>query len=370
MEINAKSKKHLNQENVKNTLDTIKFIDCSGDPKFYSQIPNIIFELGLTTIEIALYCFIKRISAHSGVCFMSSINLCEKLVIAPGTLRKSKKILEEKKLISIEKKSKKEGGYHIITILNIWNLNNSYFSKKEYAVSKCAPGVGQNVPTNKKEYINIYKEKEQKKDTVTEVTLASDDAHSLFNEFEKGINRNRHEKNLKPIKVNNSKTQLTTLDKLIQRAGKEKTLEIIKFALEDQFWQQNILTPVSLNKHFIKLEMQNACKQMDVAKKEERNDPRIEIAFRIYNNFMKEICRDPVLFNKGELEMKEKSFCDKKTRTIYKKTYDELYRLLKERYEMPFHILNKIRFECRLTAENSKILKNMIFDKASEKKLI
>lgn len=388
MKINTKSKKHLKQENVKNNLDTIQFIDCSGDHKFYSQIPNIIFELGLTTIEIALYCFIKRISAHSGVCFMGTTALCEKLIISRPTLIKSKKILEEKKLISIEKKPKKEGGYHIITILNIWNLNNSYFSKKEYggthfnppqkredldfskkeyAGKKCAPGVVKNVPTNKKEYINIYKEKEQKKKAVTEVTLASDDAHSLFIIFEKKINKIRVEKKLKPIKINRSKTHLPALDKLIQRAGKEKTLEIINFALEDKFWQQNILTPVSLAKHFIKLEMQNACKQMDISREEKRKDPRIEIAFRIYRNFMKDSCRDPYLFNKGELEIEEKTFCDKKTKTKYKKTYEELYRLLKEKYEMPFHLLNKISFECRLTAENSKTLRNTIFDKASEK---
>ena len=91
------------------------------------------------------------------------------------------------------------------------------------------------------------------------------------------------------------------MDKLIKGNGKEKILQIINFALEDQFWQQNILTPVSLAKHFIKLEMQNACKQMDITKEQKRNDPRIEIAFRIYRNFMRDVCRDPYLFNQGEL---------------------------------------------------------------------
>jgi len=106
-----------------NFNDTDEYVDDSNGREYFSMTPNIIFEMGLTTNELAVYCFIKRVAGDNGKCFRGQRSICKKLKIGDKTLAEAKEALELKGLISIKKKTKKQGGQHVIQIVDIWSEN-------------------------------------------------------------------------------------------------------------------------------------------------------------------------------------------------------------------------------------------------------
>ena len=108
----------------------VVFEDQTNDRKYFSIIPNFIFEIGLSANEIAVYCLIKKVAGENGKFYMGVRRTCETLKLNNKTLKKIKETLIEKKLISVEIKSKEEGGQHITRILDIWPENMSHFKKQ------------------------------------------------------------------------------------------------------------------------------------------------------------------------------------------------------------------------------------------------
>ena len=111
--------------------DCIDIYNCGSDHKYYTQIPNIIYELDLSFQEVGFYTFIKRVAGEKGSFFIGRRKICEKFKISPQTLQKIKKNLELKGLISLKKITTNGQTRDVIKILDIWKLNMDHFSAKE-----------------------------------------------------------------------------------------------------------------------------------------------------------------------------------------------------------------------------------------------
>jgi hypothetical protein len=135
--------------------------------KYRTELPNIIFLLGLTPYELALYAHLKKTAGPGGACWKSTQTLAGETGMSTGMVSKAKKMLaelsftknpdgsisrvtpKEKKdmladseylfegpLVSIRDIPNDRGGkpFQHITLTNIWSENMAFFSK---ASSSC-----------------------------------------------------------------------------------------------------------------------------------------------------------------------------------------------------------------------------------------
>jgi len=113
-------------------------ITDEGDAKnYFTQVPNIVFDIGLSYQELALYLHLKRTAGASGRCFKSTRTLARECGMSPtivvrakGNLQTRRKELGGKALIVVTEKPNPKGGlpYHEIRITDIWKANTDRFS--------------------------------------------------------------------------------------------------------------------------------------------------------------------------------------------------------------------------------------------------
>lgn len=116
-----------------------EFVEQQADHHFRTEIPNIIFELGLDNDALVTYFMIKRICGENGACWKTAKNLCDCCNIGETKLRSSLQILSQnfevlgQPLIKISHRMKADGSRdsNLITILNIWRENGDYFRNKK-----------------------------------------------------------------------------------------------------------------------------------------------------------------------------------------------------------------------------------------------
>lgn len=98
--------------------------------KYFTQIPNIVDDMGLSVNAFRLYAHIKRVTGENGKCWESSRTLSKKCKISRGAVQKAKEELELNRLIFIQRL----GGFagrsqrHIINIVDIWGLNTEHYT--------------------------------------------------------------------------------------------------------------------------------------------------------------------------------------------------------------------------------------------------
>ncbi len=132
-------------------MTQIEITDMSSLHKYRTELPNIIYSLGLSLSEIGFYSYLKKVAGDQGTCFMSLPTLSENLGCSENTIRDIKKrlserfeLLEGKSLITIEKRICEKGNKtDIIKIIDIWPIN--FRSKIFNTGSKSEPGVVQNL---------------------------------------------------------------------------------------------------------------------------------------------------------------------------------------------------------------------------------
>lgn len=95
--------------------------DQSSIHHYRTEIPNIIFEMGLTVYEFSTYCHLKRTAGDRGECWKSSKILCEEIGVSLPKLIEIKRSLSEKGLIKVEKRFHEDGGNatDLITIVDV-----------------------------------------------------------------------------------------------------------------------------------------------------------------------------------------------------------------------------------------------------------
>jgi hypothetical protein len=112
--------------------------DLSSLHKYRTELPNIIFELGLTADHIGVYSLLKRIAGDNGSCFSSNTKLGEKLKMTSKTFAKFKddltkpfELLGGLSLIELQERNTPEKGRQsdLVTINDIWPVNMAFMAK-------------------------------------------------------------------------------------------------------------------------------------------------------------------------------------------------------------------------------------------------
>lgn len=118
---------------------TYEIRDEAAPRGFYSQIPNIVDEMGLTPYAYRLYSHLRRRAGETGQCWENTENLAKACGMSAGKISEAKRELENvyPPLIRVSSKKKADGRiYHSITITDIWQINQDYFEKKPVHVVK------------------------------------------------------------------------------------------------------------------------------------------------------------------------------------------------------------------------------------------
>jgi len=103
-------------------------------PRFWTQLPNLIFEMGLSAKAIALYAAIKRSAGSSdgGQCTRSTRTLARNAGMSVNSVVRAKRELDGLGLIRIKEVTKGRGRKaHHITIPAIWRVNNAFFDRED-----------------------------------------------------------------------------------------------------------------------------------------------------------------------------------------------------------------------------------------------
>lgn len=117
----------------------------SGDlRKYFSAIPNIVLQLGLSPYELALYVHLKQVAGDDGgVCWKSRATLAKESGMSSGMVTKARQGLEKPRqelrgapLIRVAEEASKSGGLPTcrITITDIWAVNMTRFATSPHDV--------------------------------------------------------------------------------------------------------------------------------------------------------------------------------------------------------------------------------------------
>lgn len=130
--------------------DKIEITSNSSIHDYRTEIPNIVFELGLSGNEFRIYSEYKRIGGDNSSCWMCLKKLEERTGLSKKTiieitkkLSKNRTELNNKSLITIKKRIKEDGGKDSSQIIvnDIWSVNMTFFLEKKRGGVKITPGV-------------------------------------------------------------------------------------------------------------------------------------------------------------------------------------------------------------------------------------
>lgn len=101
------------------------------DPKsahrdHFTQIPNVVFEKGLSPSEFLLYAYYKRVAGDTGECWQGVKTIEEATGLGKTTIYKDKDELVKKGLIRVTKPPSEPGKLlsDVVTIVDIWQENH------------------------------------------------------------------------------------------------------------------------------------------------------------------------------------------------------------------------------------------------------
>jgi len=111
---------------------SLGIIDKSRDRVYFTILPNVIWQKGLTAIEFALYSAIKRVAGDKGECYMGTRRLAQLAGIGAGSVSRAKKVLATKDLIAVVSKKRTKTGQPVdhIIVLDIWEENMRAFVER------------------------------------------------------------------------------------------------------------------------------------------------------------------------------------------------------------------------------------------------
>jgi hypothetical protein len=165
-------------------MSDLEIQDQSSNHHYRTELPNILFELGLKANEFSLYCAFKRSAGDSGYCTKSAKTLCKEAGVGERCFVKLKRSLSKKNkilgksLISVKKRMK--SGAHdtdFVTINDIWPENYKFFiDKKEGGTAKMqVPAKMHQVPQKCREGTAKMQDKEEqlKKNHIKKTTTTN-----------------------------------------------------------------------------------------------------------------------------------------------------------------------------------------------------
>lgn len=240
-------------------------IDHGDLKKYRTEVPNIVFELGLHPLAVVIYSYIKRRAGggEGGCCFMSNNNIAEKLGMTRPTfvkyrneLLKKHPLLDNKPLLIIQKNKREDGGNatNSIYIVDIWHDNFDFYrevkrnrigvedggKRNNPPPETSQPGGGKPV-TPKKEHIKKEHKEEEKESQPAEAAWRL--SRFLFSKIQE-----LDPKAKKPA----LDKWAEDIDKLIRIDGRdeEEISSIISWTFDDGFWCKTILSGRKLREKF------------------------------------------------------------------------------------------------------------------------
>lgn len=139
-------------------MNETQAVDAGDLRKYRTEIPNVVFTLGLSPFEVALYCHLKKTAGADGKCWKSTKTLAAETKMSGGQISAAKEELSKprpelggKSLINIQTDESKPGRpRHVITIVDIWPENFRQSSPGElqssYSELQSSPGEPKNKP--------------------------------------------------------------------------------------------------------------------------------------------------------------------------------------------------------------------------------
>lgn len=110
-----------------NAADEALIIDTGSERRYFSSIPHLVDDLGLSPYAVRLYLRIKRRAGEAphGKCFESTKSLAAGCKMSGAQVSRAKKELASSGLITISTEPSRHGEYprHVIRIVDIWSLN-------------------------------------------------------------------------------------------------------------------------------------------------------------------------------------------------------------------------------------------------------
>lgn len=102
----------------------------NSEYRYFVVLPNIIDDLPLSLAAFRLYVHIRRVAGDNGVCWQSLTTLAQHCGLSRPTVVRAKKELERLGLVKIVPKKRERGGHdlHLITVVNIWEINHAHYS--------------------------------------------------------------------------------------------------------------------------------------------------------------------------------------------------------------------------------------------------
>lgn len=113
--------------------DRFKLVDKSGDRKYFAMIPYFIVNHS-SAYEQSLYLVMKRIASEEGTCWASPQTIAKMMGVAPNTVRKYRKKLEQRgwvKKIGSRQIGKTNQSTYEYEIVDLWKLNVDFYAKKK-----------------------------------------------------------------------------------------------------------------------------------------------------------------------------------------------------------------------------------------------
>ena len=110
------------------TTSRIEVYDAGDLRKYRTEIPNLIFDLGLSPHALALYGHLKRTAGQSGKSWKSRETLAKECNMSTGKVTEARRELEAASLITVEQVSKRKPVE--VRITDIWVRNFEHFSEK------------------------------------------------------------------------------------------------------------------------------------------------------------------------------------------------------------------------------------------------
>lgn len=110
-----------------------------SDHHFRTEIPNIVYELGLSPYEMMAYNVIKRTCSDGGACWKRNSVISVECCMGETKFRDCLKVLSSpfkklngKSLIRVEQRKKEDGSpdTNLVVVVNIWRENGDYFRSK------------------------------------------------------------------------------------------------------------------------------------------------------------------------------------------------------------------------------------------------
>jgi hypothetical protein len=137
------------QQNPTSDNTDVRIIDDGDLRKYYTQLPNIIFTLGLSPYALTLYAYFKKVAGadSGGACWQKTATIAKGANMSAGAVSNAKAELSKprpelngKPLIVIDERSGRHGGkpLHVIRLVNIWTENMAAFEKP---ISQDAPPI-------------------------------------------------------------------------------------------------------------------------------------------------------------------------------------------------------------------------------------